>query len=112
MNVLLTMTKDEAQAALDAYRAAEKTAVEWLTSIRANISILQRALGPSAYKMVPSASDYAKVYKVERDDSGSTTKYTCTCYSFTYQNGTDLDGRCKHIRSAIQTVGGWKYAGA
>lgn len=72
--------------------------VQSAADIRENIARIDKALNPIKAMDIPSESGWGTTYKVTKQQAFPF--YTCTCASFKYGAGLDLNGYCKHIRRA------------
>ena len=106
-NVNLTMSREELEACLKASREAEVIAKDWLAQIRTNIRALELAVSPIRCQTVKSETEMDVTYIVTRTQLDTGWYYECNCPAFQYKRGIDMNGNCKHIRTARLNPSGW-----
>lgn len=94
--VQVVMTKAEVELALTNLYENEATLALELARTRENIKVLSDILYPPKYiaHVRSESNPFGPGYDVTQQNG----EYKCTCPSFKFQRGLDLDGHCKHIR--------------
>jgi len=99
VSVTLTVNADALrQMALDLSTRRQEV-LDLLDEINTNLDAVNRALRASTRQesLVYSESNPYFSYLVSKESG----VYACTCPSFEYTHGLDVDGHCKHIRKVI-----------
>lgn len=94
--VQVVMTKAEIESALTNLYENEAFYALELARTRENIKVLADILCPPEYigHVASESNPFGRGYDVTRQNG----EYKCTCPSFKFQRGLDIDGHCKHIR--------------
>lgn len=110
MEVTFALNKETLEALKDAFQRDLAVYEGVVRDIKANIARIESALSPVKRTYVRSEHDSGRNYTVTRTDVGDASQsryvYECSCPSYQYERGLDINHHCKHIRTAIG-IGRW-----
>lgn len=108
----LTINIDKAGASLLREMWALDVAMyeQELRKVRANIAAIDKALSPIRQLKVRSTDPLSlREYTVTRlEPEYGPYVFECSCPSFQFKRGLDVNDWCKHIRKAQVTSDGWR----
>lgn len=97
--VKVLMTRGEIESALTSLYETEQFHLDELVRVRDNIKVLADILYPTI--KVGHVSSESNPFGPGYDVTSQNGVFFCTCPSFKFQRGLDVDGHCKHIRKFI-----------